>query len=401
MRRRRPPREPSLFILEEPYVSDYLRDTATESRLPVLDTPLARRLLAGRPAQLLSPDAFARALRRPGARLYTNSENALGWVSKEMGGSELARRVALFKDKVRFRELLADLYPDYRFQGIPLDRLRSFDAASLSAPFVVKPAVGFFSLGVHVVERAEDWPEVVTRIEEEVGDQARMYPDEVLDLGRYVAEEVIPGDEYAVDAYFDGRGEAVIVNILAHPFSGTEDVSDRVYFTSPAVIRRWKDPFAAYLSRIGRRGGLIDFPVHAELRVTEDGRIAPIEINPLRFAGWCTTDIARHAYGLNPYLSYLQDRPPQWPRLLADHDGSTVAMVIADLPAGVDGESVASIDYEGFAARFSAPLELRRVDWARYRVFAFLFFRVASESADELGEVLHADFRRYLRLKAG
>lgn len=34
-----------------------------------------------------------------------------------------------------------------------------------------------------------------------------------------------------------------------------------------------------------------NFPVHVEIRVKED-KICPIEFNPMRFAGLCTTDIA-------------------------------------------------------------------------------------------------------------
>ena len=63
--------------------------------------------------------------------------------------------VTQFKDKVAFRELVADLYPDYRYFGFTLAELRTFDPLRLRAPFVVKPAVGFFSMGVHVVDSAE------------------------------------------------------------------------------------------------------------------------------------------------------------------------------------------------------------------------------------------------------
>ena len=68
---------------------------------------------------------------------------------------------------------------------------------------MVKPAVGFFSMGVHVVDSAEAWPGVVDEIEREVKAFAAIYPDQVLGLDRFVVEEVIEGEEFAVDAYFD------------------------------------------------------------------------------------------------------------------------------------------------------------------------------------------------------
>lgn len=148
-----------MFILEEPYVSDFLATTVAELGLPVLDTPMARRRLSGSLAMPLSgDDAFAAAASRQGARLYSNSENAIGWIAEHLGRSDLPRQIELFKDKVAFRDLVADLYPDYRYFGLPLSGLRAFDPSRLRAPFVVKPTVGFFSLGVHVVKSAMAWP---------------------------------------------------------------------------------------------------------------------------------------------------------------------------------------------------------------------------------------------------
>ena len=129
--------------------------TVVELGLPVLDTPMARRRLFGPLAvPLCADDVFAAAASRAGARLYSNSENAIGWIAEHLARSDLPRKIGLFKDKIAFRELVADLYPDYRFVGLPLSGLRAFDPSSLRAPFIVKPAVGFFSLGVHVVESA-------------------------------------------------------------------------------------------------------------------------------------------------------------------------------------------------------------------------------------------------------
>ena len=201
-----------MFILEEPYVSDLLAATVVELGLPVLRTPIAERRLPGAHAALFRDDAaFSAAARTPGARLYSNSENAIGWIAAHLAGSDLPRQIALFKDKVAFRDLVADLYPDYRYAGVPAGELRAFDPARLRAPFIVKPAVGFFSLGVHVVESAAAWPAVVDEIESEVQALGHLYPEQVLDLDHFVVEEVIEGEEFAVDAYYDADGAPVLV----------------------------------------------------------------------------------------------------------------------------------------------------------------------------------------------
>ena len=49
-------------------------------------------------------------------------------------------------------------------------------------------------------------------------------------------EEYVEGEEYAIDCYFDEKGEVVILNILHHKFSSGRDTSDRVYSTSKEII---------------------------------------------------------------------------------------------------------------------------------------------------------------------
>jgi len=386
-----------VFILEEPYVSDLLVDTVTGLGLPVLDTPIARRRLPGASSHLVvGDDEFAAVAAAPGARVYSNSENAIGWIAGHLGHTDLPRRIELFKDKIAFRDLVADLYPDYRYVGVPAGELRSFDPARLRAPFVVKPAVGFFSLGVHVVESPAVWSSVVEEIEREVQAVGSLYPRQVLDLQRFVVEEVIEGEEFAVDAYYDADGVPVVVDVYAHLFASADDVSDRVYLTNAETVERLASPAVEFLAEIGRRAGLADFPVHAELRRDAAGNVAPIEVNPLRFGGWCATDLAHFAYGVDPYRSYLLDERPDWPRLAAETSGRTTALVISDLPSTVDLAGIGGVDYERFAARFSTVLELRPTDYSRYPVFAFTFVEVPSDDLSELHEVLGADLRQYL-----
>jgi hypothetical protein len=388
-----------VFIIEEPYVSDFLASAVARLGLPVLDTPIARRRLDLPPGTLQPDERFARLASQPGARVYANSENAIGWIARHLSGSELPRRVSLFKDKIAFRDLLADLYPDYRYVAVDSHKLDEFDPTCFRGPFVVKPAVGFFSLCVHVVESPAAWPAVAALIEREIAALEAMYPDEVLALDRFVAEEVIEGDEFAVDAYYDGDGEAAIVNIYAHLFGSPTDVSDRVYLTDVETVDRYAPPARAFLEEIGRRARLADFPVHVELRIDARGRVAPIEVNPMRFGAWCVTDLAHFAYGVDPYRCFLLGESPDWDRIAEDTAGRTTAFVVSDLPATVDLSAIESVDYEGFAARFTDVLELRPTDYHRYPVFAFTFVQVPTADQSELLGVLGADLRCHLRMR--
>ena len=253
-------------------------------------------------------------------------------------------------------------------------------------------------MGVHVVESAEAWPGVVEQLEREVQTFAAVYPDQVLGLDRFVVEEVIAGEEFAVDAYFDADGSPVLVDVYAHLFASADDVSDRVYYTNTETIDRLGPPAMEFLAEVGRRARLADFPVHAELRIDAAGRVAPIEVNPMRFGGWCATDLAHFAYGVNPYRCYLLGERPNWARIAAETAGRTTALIVSDLPSSVDLAAIESVDYECFAARFSRVLELRPTDFSRYPVFAFTFVEVPSDDLSELRDVLGEDLSEYLRM---
>jgi len=390
-----------VFILEEPFVSDYLANTVAVSERPVLDNAMARARLDLDSAELLPSPEFARRAALAGARLYTNSENSINWIGEHLRGTDLPRQIHLLKDKLAFRELLSEIYPDYAYRELSLGDLGDFAPATFPKPFVIKPAVGFFSVAVHVVQSDQEWPEVAAALRSDVSRSRSLYPDKVLGFDRFILEEVIEGEEFAVDAYFTDAGEAIVLNVMAHLFASGKDVSDRVYYTSPSLMERWQAEFQRYLHRIGRLAGLRNFPIHAELRIGADGRIIPIEINPMRFGGWCAADMSWYAFGFDPYTMYLEDVRPDWPRVLEKRRGRACGLVVADIPSDVPGESIESVDYDAFLSRFSGPLDLRRTDFKRHPVFAFLFVEVPEDDMSELRDVLHADLRQYLRVGAG
>ncbi|WP_462325261.1 ATP-grasp domain-containing protein [Desulfoplanes sp.] len=388
-----------MFILEAPYVSDFLKQTILDRQAPVLANDVASKHFGPNASVLCPAEDFA-ARANSSLPIYSNSENAIEWIGTHLGTTGLPDTIRTFKDKVLFRELIRDMHPDYVFKGIPFDKLKDIDPSAFPKPFIIKPAVGFFSLGVHKVDADEDWPGVLETIHNEVSRIQSHYPDQVLSLDHFIIEECIGGEEFAVDVYFGADGKPVILNILGHLFASENDVSDRVYLTSPSIIRTWLDRFTRYLGEIGTRAHLTNFPAHVELRVDKDGTIMPIEANPMRFAGWCVADLTFHAWGFNPYAYYLDGKTPDWPTILAEREGQAVGVLVADVPADVDCASITAVDYDSLTARFSDPLELRRIDVREYPVFAFLFARVPEDDLGEFRGLLHSDLKEFLTLAA-
>jgi biotin carboxylase len=115
--------------------------------------------------------------------------------------------------------------------------MRDMPAKGLPMPFVIKPAVGFFSMGVHKVSSPEQWGGTVDLVLEETRRMKGLYPREVINSASFIIEQCIDGEEFAVDAYFNSDGKAVVLGIYKHIFSSAADVSDRIYMTSADIIR--------------------------------------------------------------------------------------------------------------------------------------------------------------------
>jgi len=386
-------------LLDRPYISDFLIDTIRANRFPVLRTPYSERF--GLDAGLLLDDAAAvehlQGTRRP--RIYATSENAIGWITEHLDFTGLPAKIHLFKDKGEFRRLTRHMYPDFFFTEASLAELSTLSLADLPRPFIVKPAVGFFSMGVHKVTDESEWAETIAAIVAEMQRTAGLYPPEVLDATTFIIEECVEGTEYAFDAYANSQGEPAILNILKHIFSSESDVSDRVYSTSAEIIAENLERFERFVAQVIELAGLRDFPMHIEVRVDDAGNVFPIEINPMRFGGWCTTpDLTYQAYGFNPYEYYFADTSPDWKKLLIGQEGRLFSIVVLSNATGIDAGTIERFDYERVLRDFEKPLDLRKIDYREYPVFGFLFTETSENNRRELDRILASDLSEYVQI---
>lgn len=385
-----------MFILEKPYVSDLLVESLCENFFPVLENDISLSF-KGRGLNLISESEFISAYKNnPGQPLYSNSENAIGWMDKNLGFSDLPAGIRLFKDKAAFRKMMVPENPDFFFKEVKFDDLDKIDPAQIPIPSVLKPAVGFFSLGVHMIESTEDWYEAVKAIKKDVNKIQAMYPVKVLEIDRFIIEQSLEGEEFAVDAYYDSEGNPVILNIFGHIFASSCDVSDRVYYTSTEIIVKHHDAFKNALSKANAGKKLKNFPLHAEIRITEDGSLGFIEINPMRFAGWCVTDLSYYAYGIKTYEYFMAGKRPDWNALAEAHKDKIYSMVIGEIDGNVDLKQIRSVDYDGFKTLFKKPLALRRIDFNKHPVFAFMFAEFDKSEMASLKALTTADFNKYI-----
>ncbi|MCK5154729.1 MAG: ATP-grasp domain-containing protein, partial [Spirochaetales bacterium] len=143
-----------------------------------------------------------------------------------------------------------------------------------------------------------------------------------------------------------------------------------------------------------------NFPVHIELRRDSKGTILPIEVNPMRFGGWCTTaDITYMAYDFNPYLYYYTQKKPNWLEILKNKEGKLFSIVVLDNSTGVDAENITSFEYDKVLATFEKPMELRKINYQKYPVFGFIFAETRENNFNELKRILDSDLSEFISVK--
>ena len=385
-----------MIILDKPYVSDFLIDTMNKYQILVLNNQFARTINSINSKNLVSDKEAIHSIVHQGELLYTTSENAIGWISDNLKETNLPKQIKLFKNKEKFRKLISKLYPDFNYKKVALKDLNKLDIDTIQKPFVIKPNVGFFSMGVHIIKNNNDWKKTLGLLDEEMQAVKELYPLQVMDATDFIIESYIKGKEYAVDCYFNKSGKPIILNILEHQFSSTDDVSDRLYSTSTTIIKRLKDSVEQFLEELNDLAGLTNFPLHIEIRIDND-MIIPIEGNPMRFGGWCTTaDLAYHAFGFNPYQYYFEQIEPDWDKILKSQDESIYSIIILNNATGYSADEIKSFDYDKFLKTFKNPIELRKIDYSKYPLFGFLFTKTSKDQTVELKNILNSDLTEFI-----
>ncbi len=387
-----------MFLIDKPYVSDFLIETIKKNNFQIVATKEAKELVTDNSLNWISEiDAENTIKNNPNQPVYSNSENSISWVEKNVSATTLPNKIKVFKNKIQFRELLKDTYPNYFFEGVKFEELDNVLIDNLKFPFIIKPAVGFFSLGVHKVDEPSEWATVLAEIKKDINHIKGFYPNEVLDANYFIIEECIEGEEYAVDCYYNDKGEAVVLNIMHHIFSSGKDVSDRVYSTSKEIISLNLPTVQNLVNIIGKKANLKNFPIHIEVRIDSNETIIPIEVNPMRFGGWCTTgDLAWYAFEINSYEHFLYVKKPNWDEIFKDKAGEKYSLILLDNTSGIAQSDIKSFNYELLLKDFEKPLLLRKVAMKEYPVFGFVFTETSEGNEDELKSILTSNLTKYI-----
>ena len=385
-----------MFIFDAPYISDIALNYLVESQQPTYLTEFSSKVIPTGVNCLSRDEARKQIVRNNNSWLYTNSENSIGTIKNLLGeDSPISKKVEFFKNKFQFRQATGKYFPDIYFKEIAKDQIESLSFAEIGRPVIIKPTVGFLSAGVYRVDNAQEWEEAKKEILEKTEAASATFSKDVIDSATFIIESVIEGTEYAIDAYFDDNNKPVVLGILEHRFNGEHDMSDRLYVTSADIIEKNITHVEHFLQQLALLEDLRGFPLHAEVRIDDRGMVRPIEVNPLRFAGWCSTDIAYYAFGINVYEYFIEKKRPDWRRVLTTKQGHEFAIVILEKSQPVPDDYV--FDYEALEASLTSLITVRPIDYRKQPLFAFLFLDVDANNAEELHTLLTLDPQQFLR----
>lgn len=382
-----------MIILEKPYVSAPLVAYLEEKQIPVLHNDMAELLKQqGHQLNLLDDQAFVDEYRKY-SKLYAVSENALVWLYAQLPGSELVKKVKILKDKAEFRRICQQIYPDFYYKEVEMKALRNLNPDELPLPLVLKPAVGFLSVGVYIVRTKEEWFNALNDIDKNFAKQCAVFPETVVRSEKFVLEQFIEGEEYAVDAYFDAEGKPNIINIFHHIFKSETDVSDRLYCMSKQIFEANYPAFNQFCIDLNGVLGLRNFPMHVEFRVDKNtGKAIPIEVNPLRFAGMCLNDLTRHTCGLLPVRAFFEGTHPDYQTMWNGIEEDVFSFVVLDKPY----ETTKALDFEAIKKHFHGVLETRDLKNPAMSIWGFLFTKTPKEHRNELQEILHSSLEEFM-----
>jgi ATP-grasp domain len=382
-----------VIVLARPSISPYLSRTLFELQEPALFVEDVQ--VPMRPALKTIPEKEIRANPKLAYQslILTASENALSHLYGLIPNDERVLKSRLFKDKVEFRRALSRQFKGFFFRELSPRELRTADLKGFPFPVILKPSVGISSIGVTRVESAKDWKRAVDFLERDFAKYKKNYEANVVEEGKLIVEEYIEGPELAIDGYFNADSQPVILNILEHMFAGPGDTSDLVYYTRKSLVEKYYARLMNFLRSFGDVFDLKRFPFHLEVRVTKKGDIIPIELNPLRFAGLGTTELAEYAWGINVYKDFFLQRSPDWDSILKRDDDSVYSFMCADLPAeAFRAKGLLVRDRELFK-EFCEVLDYRILDEQETSTFAVIFYR--SEDLKENQRFLKLDFGKY------
>jgi len=384
--------ELSLAILAKGFISPLLIETLAEHKIPFL--PQNKKVIeklrscAGN-LNILDEEEAIKLLLNRNTPIYTNAEDALPFLLKNSPDPSLVDNIRLFKNKLLMRLFLNKIYSDFYFLAVDKEELKHIDLPA-GGTYIIKPSIGFLSIGIRKIRTKEDLHSVIDEIFSETKKYSNTFPSSVINTDKFLIEEYIVGEEFACDAYFNSEGQAVILGIYSHPFLNEDDFRDVVYYTSSSIMHEMLPKVEEFFHSIASFKKIINFPVHIEFRLRKN-MLVPIEVNPMRFGGFGLANLPYYAFGINSYEHYFLGKKPDWDKILEKRKDEIFTFVLGRVPEKLSGDK--KPDHEKFKGTFKDLIDYYELDYKKYPAFAIAFGK--TDDLSEALKYLGFDFDEY------
>ncbi|HEY0056219.1 MAG TPA: ATP-grasp domain-containing protein [Pedobacter sp.] len=224
------------------------------------------------------------------------------------------KAIEVLKDKYLFRELVKD--DDFEISQIDFRDILKLNIIKKS---IIKPLKGCFGTAVKVVDKNTDLNQLQNEIASELERNGAVFSENVLTSDKFIVEDYIEGQEYAVDMFYNSKGEPCIVNVFCHPEPKHEQYLHMVYFSSKPTFEFILPIAKEFFRHLNDKLLVTDFPMHCEFKLMGT-KLISIEINPMRFGGMGLGNMTYHAFNVNPYKYFSKDKEPDWTEILKSID---------------------------------------------------------------------------------
>lgn len=120
-----------------------------------------------------------------------------------------------------------------------------------------------------------------------------------------------------------------------------------------------------------------------------------IEINPLRFAGFCLNELQVHISGIHPVKAFLEDIHPDYLSMWKGKEQDVFSFVVLERPDNLPPDAV--IDECALSCMFDDILEVRKIKDCSVGVLATLFLKTSGNRLQELDDALTLDVTQIIK----
>jgi hypothetical protein len=223
--------------------------------------------------------------------------------------------------------------------------------------------------------------------------------------------EIRNGQRIVCDAYFNSRGEPVVLGIYASsvskdgPQASSAIANDQeqpqkqqlhgtLYYTSPEIIRKRLPRMEDMLRKISPAKEIKNIPFHAEFALQRN-RLLFSEAIPMSFGAFSLSDLPFFAFNINPYRYYFRDTIPEWKKTLERSEEKINFWVLSDL--GQKAPAGAEADHDEYIETFEDLMGYCKLDLNRYTAFSVAFGR--ADSLEGVVKYANFDFASYVNVE--